>query len=202
MFATLRPASMLDRLGCPVSSSRTPVRAGAVVLAVVLTALAAQFTIPLPFTAVPFTLTPLVVMLTGAALGSRLGFADAGPVSRRRRRRPAVFAPSPTLPPGAAAAHRPDRRLSAGVSDRGVRDRLARRARMGSPLRDVARQHARRPRDHFRRRRLVARDLRHAVAPGRRRHRLRAVRRVRRPQSRRRRADPSRRLEALKRRPR
>ncbi len=61
---------------------RTPVRAAAVVLAVVLTALAAQFTVPLPFTAVPFTLTPLVVMLTGAALGSRLGFLDAGAVPR------------------------------------------------------------------------------------------------------------------------
>ena len=50
------------------------VRAAAVLLAVVLTALAAQFTIPLPFTAVPSTLTPLVVMVTGAVLGARLGF--------------------------------------------------------------------------------------------------------------------------------
>ena len=80
--------------------ARAPIRVAAVALAVVLTALAAQFTIPLPFTAVPFTLTPLVVMLTGAALGSRLGFAAqvlylaAGAVGLQ------VFAPSPALPPG------------------------------------------------------------------------------------------------------
>ena len=85
-------------------------------LAVVLTAAAAQFTIPLPFTAVPFTLTPLVVMLTGAVLGSRLGFVTqalylaAGAVGL------AVFTPSLTLPPGALAPRRTDRRLSAGVS--------------------------------------------------------------------------------------
>ena len=66
---------MLDSLGRPPRAARALVRAAAVLLAVVLTALAAQFTIPLPFTAVPFTLTPLVVMLTGAVLGSRLGFA-------------------------------------------------------------------------------------------------------------------------------
>ena len=78
------------------------VRAAAVLLAVALTALAAQFTIPLPFTAVPLTLTPLVVMLTGRRAWRR--------VSASRRRRSIsplappgspVFTPSPTLPPGA-----------------------------------------------------------------------------------------------------
>ena len=79
-----------------------PVRAAAVVLATMLTAAAAQFTSPLPLTAVPFTLAPLAVMLTGAALGSRLGFLSqalylaAGAVGL------AVFAPSVVLPPGAA----------------------------------------------------------------------------------------------------
>jgi biotin transport system substrate-specific component len=38
-----------------------------------LTALASQISIPLPFTPVPFTLTPMVVLLGGAALGARLG---------------------------------------------------------------------------------------------------------------------------------
>ena len=38
-----------------------------------LTALAAQISIPLPFTPVPFTLQPMVVLLGGAALGARLG---------------------------------------------------------------------------------------------------------------------------------
>jgi len=38
-----------------------------------LTVLAAQISIPLPFTPVPFTLQPMVVLLGGAALGPRLG---------------------------------------------------------------------------------------------------------------------------------
>jgi biotin transport system substrate-specific component len=84
------------------ADTRVPVRAAGVVLAVMLTAAAAQFTTPLPGTVVPFTLTPLAVMLTGAALGSRLGFLTqalylaAGAVGL------GVFAPSITLPPGAA----------------------------------------------------------------------------------------------------
>src|SRR5262245_12883603 len=84
------------------SEQRAPARILAVGLAVALTAAAAQFTMPLPFTAVPFTLTPLVVMLSGAALGSRLGFLSqvlylfAGAIGL------SVFAPSATLPPGAA----------------------------------------------------------------------------------------------------
>ena len=41
-----------------------------------LTAAAAQISIPLPFTPVPFTLQPMVVLLGGAALGSRLGMAS------------------------------------------------------------------------------------------------------------------------------
>ena len=38
-----------------------------------LTVLAAQISSPLPFTPVPFTLQPMVVLLGGAALGARLG---------------------------------------------------------------------------------------------------------------------------------
>jgi biotin transport system substrate-specific component len=38
-----------------------------------LTVAAAQVSIPLPFTPVPFTLQPMVVLLGGAALGPRLG---------------------------------------------------------------------------------------------------------------------------------
>src|SRR5689334_3626754 len=56
------------------SELRVLARAAGVLMAVALTAAAAQFSSPLPFTVVPFTLTPLAVMLTGAALGSRLGF--------------------------------------------------------------------------------------------------------------------------------
>jgi biotin transport system substrate-specific component len=49
------------------------VRLFATVIVTALTALAAQVSIPLPFTPVPFTLQPMVVLLGGAALGARLG---------------------------------------------------------------------------------------------------------------------------------
>lgn len=81
--------------------AQTPIRAAAVVLAVALTAAAAQFTMPLPFTAVPFTLTPLVVMLTGAALGSRLGLLTQALYLLAGVAGLSVFTPSATLPPGA-----------------------------------------------------------------------------------------------------
>ncbi len=49
-------------------------RAGALVVAFsLLTALAAQVAIPLPFTPVPVTLQTFAVLLTGALLGKRLG---------------------------------------------------------------------------------------------------------------------------------
>ncbi len=79
-----------------------PVRAAAVLAATMLTAAAAQFTSPLPFTAVPFTLAPLAVMLTGAALGSRLGFLSQALYLAAGATGLAVFAPSVVLPPGAA----------------------------------------------------------------------------------------------------
>ena len=55
---------------------RTPIRVASVVLLAGLTAAAAQVSLPLPFTPVPLTLTPLVVLLGGAALGSRLGMSS------------------------------------------------------------------------------------------------------------------------------
>jgi biotin transport system substrate-specific component len=47
-----------------------------VLFVTVLTVVAAQVSIPLPFTPVPFTLQPMVVLLGGAALGSRLGMSS------------------------------------------------------------------------------------------------------------------------------
>lgn len=49
-----------------------------IVGAAILTALAAQVRIPLPFTPVPFTLQTLVVLLTGALLGWRRGALAEG----------------------------------------------------------------------------------------------------------------------------
>ena len=77
------------------------IRAASVALCVALTAAAAQVSIPLPFTPVPLTLQPMVVLLGGAVLGPRLGmsaqvlyllFGIAGLP---------VFAASPILPQGA-----------------------------------------------------------------------------------------------------
>lgn len=93
--------SILDR-SVAGSALRVPIRVAVVALAVALTAAAAQFTMPLPFTAVPFVLTPLAVLLVGAALGSRLGgltqvlYLAAGVAGLQ------VFAPSAVLPPGFA----------------------------------------------------------------------------------------------------
>ena len=84
------------------SSLAQPIRVGLVVLAVALTAAAAQFTMPLPFTAVPFVLTPLVVLLTGAALGARLGALTQVLYIALGIAGLPVFVPSVTLPPGAA----------------------------------------------------------------------------------------------------
>lgn len=93
--------SLLGRL-LASSTSATSSRALAVALAVVLTAAAAQFTVTLPFTQVPSTLQPMVVLLAGAALGSRLGataqacYLLVGIIGLP------VFAASPLLPAGAA----------------------------------------------------------------------------------------------------
>ena len=51
-------------------------QAGAVLFVTVLTAIAAQISIPLPFTPVPFTFQPMVVLVGSAALGARLGMAS------------------------------------------------------------------------------------------------------------------------------
>lgn len=53
----------------------TATKVASVLLLTVMTAAAAQVSVPLPFTPVPFTLQPMVVLLGGAVLGSRLGMA-------------------------------------------------------------------------------------------------------------------------------
>ena len=65
-----------------------------------LTAAAAQVSIPLPFTPVPFTLQPMVVLLGGAALGSRLGMASQVLYLMLGIAGLPVFAASPVLPQG------------------------------------------------------------------------------------------------------
>jgi len=97
------PASptLLDALiSWRLPDARRGIRLATVLLVAVLTAAAAQFSVPLPFTQVPFTLQPTIVLLGGLVLGSRLGPASqalyliAGVVGLP------VFAASLTLPPG------------------------------------------------------------------------------------------------------
>ena len=76
------------------------IRATAVVFLAARTAVAAQVSIPLPFTPVPLTLQPMVVLLGGAALGSRLGMAAQVVYLAAGIAGLPVFAPSPVLPPG------------------------------------------------------------------------------------------------------
>jgi biotin transport system substrate-specific component len=78
----------------------TWIRAAAVVFVTALTAAAAQVSIPLPFTPVPFTLQPMVVLLGGAALGARLGMVSQVLYLLIGVAGFPVFAASPVLPQG------------------------------------------------------------------------------------------------------
>jgi biotin transport system substrate-specific component len=89
----------------PHQSSRgmtMAIRAAAVLLMTGLIAAAAQVSFSIPFTTIPFTMQPMLVLMTGMALGARLGTAaqvlylTAGIVGLP------VFALSATLPIGAA----------------------------------------------------------------------------------------------------
>jgi len=77
-------------------------QAGAVLFATVLTAIAAQISIPLPFTPVPFTFQPMIVLVAAAALGARLGMTSQILYLALGIAGVPVFALSPTLPQGAA----------------------------------------------------------------------------------------------------
>jgi biotin transport system substrate-specific component len=96
----LASGTLLDTLSARADLSNAG-RAVAVVFAAVATIAAAQVSIPLPFTPVPFTLQPMVVLLAGAALGSRLGMACQVCYLALGLAGLPVFAASP-LPQGAA----------------------------------------------------------------------------------------------------
>jgi biotin transport system substrate-specific component len=76
------------------------IRAAAVGLIAALTAAAAQVSVQLPFTPVPFTLQPMVVLLGGAALGPRLGLASQALYLLAGIAGLPVFAASSVLPQG------------------------------------------------------------------------------------------------------
>jgi biotin transport system substrate-specific component len=93
--------TLVDSIADGRADRRTAIRTGAVLFVTALTAAAAQISVPLPFTAVPFTFQPMIVLLGGLALGARLGMTSqllyllAGVAGLP------VFAASVTLPPGA-----------------------------------------------------------------------------------------------------
>jgi biotin transport system substrate-specific component len=81
---------------------RAAEQAGAVLLVAALTAAAAQISIPLPFTPVPFTFQPMVVLVGAAALGSRRGMTSQLLYLALGLAGLPVFAASPVLPQGIA----------------------------------------------------------------------------------------------------
>jgi len=79
---------------------RSAIRVAAVVFVAALTAAAAQISFPVPFTSVPFTLQPMIVLVGGAALGSRLGMSSQIVYLVAGLAGLPVFAASPVLPQG------------------------------------------------------------------------------------------------------
>jgi biotin transport system substrate-specific component len=75
---------------------------GAVCFVTVLTAIAAQISVPLPFTPVPFTFQPMVVLVGAAAIGARLGMTSQILYLALGIAGAPVFAASPALPQGVA----------------------------------------------------------------------------------------------------
>ncbi len=84
------------------SNMWTIVQVLSVVFVAVLTAAAAQLSFPLPFTPVPFTIQPMVVLIGAAALGSRLGALSQILYLMLGIAGLPVFAFSPELPQGFA----------------------------------------------------------------------------------------------------
>lgn len=83
-------------------SYATSIKIAATLFVTALTAAASQVSVPLPFTPVPFTLQPMIVLLGGAALGPRLGMAAQIAYLAAGLAGLPVFAFSPELPQGAA----------------------------------------------------------------------------------------------------
>jgi biotin transport system substrate-specific component len=97
LLATMSRSSTSDS-----RTHRIAERAGAVAFVTVLTAVAAQISMPLPFTPVPLTFQAMVVLVGGAVLGSRLGMMSQLLYLALGVAGLPVFAASPTLAQGAA----------------------------------------------------------------------------------------------------
>jgi len=96
-------STLLDAMTTRADSRfRAAEQVGAVLFVTVLTAIAAQISAPLPFTAVPFTFQPMVVLVGAAALGSRRGMASQMVYLALGLLGLPLFAASPALPQGVA----------------------------------------------------------------------------------------------------
>ena len=95
-------STILDQVSMRAGSANvwTSVRVLSVGFVTVLTAAAAQLSFPLPFTPVPFTIQPMIVLIGAAALGSRLGALSQILYLTLGLAGLPVFAFSPELPQG------------------------------------------------------------------------------------------------------
>jgi biotin transport system substrate-specific component len=100
---TTAPSATLLRTLTARDAVETPltIRIASVLFFTALTAAAAQVSFALPFTQVPFTFQPTVVLLSGLVLGSRLACASQILYLMAGLAGLPVFAASVTLPPGA-----------------------------------------------------------------------------------------------------
>lgn len=96
--------TLLHAIGGRVDPEPTPlvIRASAVWFMTLLTAAAAQVSFSIPFTPVPFTMQPMVVLMSGLVLGPRLGMMSQVLYLAAGFAGLPVFAVSPTLPMGVA----------------------------------------------------------------------------------------------------
>jgi len=102
-FASTRSTALVSVFADEAASAplARAIRVASVLFVASLTAAAAQISIPLPFTPVPLTLQPMIVLLGGAALGGRLGcYSQIVYLAAGLAGLP-VFASSPLLPQGA-----------------------------------------------------------------------------------------------------
>ena len=89
-------------VGAASAAAWTSIRVASVLFLTALTAAAAQLSVHLPFTPVPLTLQPMVVLVGAAALGPRLGALSQALYLLLGVAGMPVFAASPVLPQGAA----------------------------------------------------------------------------------------------------
>jgi len=100
MASTASSATLFQAVSSTAGRTSLGLRGASVLFVALLTAAAAQISVPLPFTSVPFTFQPMIVLLGGLVLGSRLGataqvaYLLAGALGLP------VFAASPLLPQG------------------------------------------------------------------------------------------------------